>query len=76
MVDLEVQRKSLPHNPGVYLFKDKNGKILYVGKAIDLNKRVSQYFQKSTYKDPYFGEKIKELVSHIADIDYIITENE
>jgi len=76
MVDLEVQRKSLPHNPGVYLFKDKNGNILYVGKAIDLNKRVSQYFQKSTYRDPYFGEKIKDLVSHIVDIDYIITENE
>jgi len=76
MVELEVQRKILPHKPGVYLFKDETNNIIYIGKAVDLNKRVTQYFQKSTYKDPYFGEKIQDLVSHIKNIDYFIVENE
>ena len=49
MSDLELQRKSLPNESGVYLFKDKKGKIIYVGKAIDLKKRVASYFLKSTY---------------------------
>ncbi len=76
MVELEVQRKSLPHKPGVYLFKDETNNIIYVGKAINLNKRVTQYFQKSTYKDPYFGEKIQDLMNHVKNIDYFVVENE
>ncbi len=76
MKDLELQRKSLPNEPGVYLFVDKEGSIIYVGKAINLKKRVNQYFLKTSYTDPYYEEKIKDLVAKIHSIEYIITENE
>jgi excinuclease ABC subunit C len=76
MKDLELQRKSLPNEPGVYLFADKEGSIIYIGKAINLKKRVNQYFLKTTFSDPYYEEKIKELVSKINSIEYIVTENE
>ncbi len=72
----ELQRKSLPNEPGVYLFTDKNDSIIYVGKAINLKKRVNQYFLKTTYTDPFYEEKIKELVKKIHSIEYIVTENE
>jgi len=76
MTDLELQRKSLPNEPGVYLFKDSNGDIIYVGKAINLKKRVSQYFLKTKYNDPFYEAKIKEMVKLIDSIEYIVTENE
>ncbi len=76
MSDLELQRKSLPNEPGVYLFKDTNNKIIYIGKARNLRKRVSQYFVKSTHIDPYYEEKIKDLVKRIKSIEYIVTDNE
>ncbi|MHA2182103.1 MAG: excinuclease ABC subunit UvrC [Promethearchaeota archaeon] len=76
MNNLELQRKSLPNEPGIYLFKDKKGSIIYIGKALNLKKRVSQYFLKSSYNDPFYEEKIKELVSKIHTVDYIVTENE
>ncbi|MHA1148435.1 MAG: excinuclease ABC subunit UvrC [Promethearchaeota archaeon] len=76
MKDLELQRKSLPNEPGVYLFKDNSGRIIYVGKAINLKKRVSSYFLKTSYNDPYYEDKIKELVKQIHSIEYIVTENE
>lgn len=76
MNDLELQRKSLPSEPGVYLFKDETDKVLYVGKAINLKKRVSSYFLKTSYSDPYYEDKIKELVKLIRSIDYIVTQNE
>ena len=76
MKNLDLLRKSLPNEPGVYLFKDRAGTIIYVGKAINLRKRVNQYFLKTSYNDPYYEEKIKELVQKIQDIEYIVTENE
>ena len=76
MKNLELQRKSLPNEPGVYLFNDKTGSIIYVGKAINLKKRVNQYFLKTSYTDPFYEEKIKELVKKISSIDYFVTENE
>jgi len=64
------QAKSLPHLPGVYLMKDVLGRIIYVGKAKDLRKRVTSYFLS--------GRDVKTsfLVSKIASIEYIITGNE
>jgi excinuclease ABC subunit C len=76
MKDLELQRKSLPSEPGIYLFKDKEGSIIYIGKALNLKKRVSQYFLKTSYSDFFYEEKIKELVSKIQSVEYIVTENE
>ncbi len=76
MSDLELQRKSLPNEPGVYLFLDNKKSVIYIGKALNLKKRVNQYFAKTHYNDPYYEEKIKELVKNIYAIEYFVTENE
>jgi len=67
MIDL----KSIPNTPGCYLYNDINGKIIYVGKAKDLKKRVSSYF-----KDNIFDPKTKILVSSIKSVDFIVTNTE
>ncbi len=63
--------KSLPHKPGIYQHLDKNGKILYIGKAKNLKKRVSSYFTKG-----HDSARIRVMVSKIEDIKTIITETE
>jgi len=60
----------LPHQPGVYIMRDEKGGIIYVGKAIDLKKRVRSYFGASA------DHKAKILASHIRTIDYVATDNE
>ena len=60
-----------PDQPGVYLFKDKSGRIIYVGKAKSLRDRVSSYFQK-----PLNSPKTVELVNVYRKIDYIVTPTE
>lgn len=70
MDSLNTLLSELPESSGVYLMKDKSGKIIYVGKANNLKKRVSSYFLKN--RDP----KTTVLVSKINDIDTIITESE
>jgi excinuclease ABC subunit C len=64
--------KALPDQPGVYQFYDKNGVILYIGKAKNLKKRVSSYF----FRNYYDSFKIKILVDHIADLKYIVVDSE
>jgi len=61
----------LPHLPGCYLFIDASGEVIYVGKARDLKKRVSSYFQKKDL-DP----KTSALVSAACDLDFIVTDSE
>ena len=63
---------SLTTQPGVYLFKDANDKVLYVGKAKNLRKRVRSYFQESRY----LGPKTQVMVDKIADLEFIIVDNE
>jgi excinuclease ABC subunit C len=63
---------TIPPKPGVYLYRDKAGKIIYIGKAINLKKRVSQYFQR----DDALGPKTQTLVSQIAKIDYRLVNSE
>jgi excinuclease ABC subunit C len=69
--DLESKRDRLPTTSGVYLFKDTAGEVIYVGKAGNLRKRVSQYF---TARD--LSPKIEVLKKHIATIDYVETPTE
>ena len=76
MSKIDLERKSLPNEPGVYFFLNNKKTIIYIGKAINLRKRVNQYFLKTNYNDPFYEEKIKELVKNIHSIDYIVTENE
>jgi len=76
MNNLDLERKSLPNEPGIYQFKNKNDKIIYIGKAKNLKKRVSSYFTNKSFNDPYYEEKITDLVKRINSIEFIVTENE
>jgi excinuclease ABC subunit C len=76
---LELQLQTLPDNPGVYQYYDKEGKILYVGKAKNLKKRVASYFTKShdNYKTAVLVKKIVE-IKHIvvtSEQDALLLEN-
>jgi excinuclease ABC subunit C len=68
---IELLLQSLPDNPGVYQYYDKDGKILYVGKAKNLKKRVSSYFNKT-----HDNAKTNVLVRKIVDIKHIVVETE
>jgi len=67
-----VNISNIPSSPGVYIYKNSNNKIIYIGKAINLKKRVTQYFQR----DDALGPKTLQLVSNIAKIDYQIVDSE
>jgi excinuclease ABC subunit C len=69
---LEPIVKNLPHKPGVYQYFDEKNRIIYVGKAKDLKKRVSSYFAKINS----ISGKVQMLVRKIADIKYIVVETE
>ncbi|RZS99411.1 excinuclease ABC subunit UvrC [Aquimarina brevivitae] len=68
---LEIQIKTLPSSPGVYQYYDKSGKLLYVGKAKNLKKRVGSYFTKS-----HDSHRIRVLVKKIKKIKHIVVETE
>jgi len=70
-LELEIQIKTLPTQPGIYQYYDKNGTILYVGKAKNLKKRVASYFNKNHE----YG-KTKMLVKKIASIKHIVVDTE
>ena len=69
--NLETQVKSLPAKPGVYLFKDKTGRVIYVGKAGNLRTRVSSYFHSGSQ-----DVKTSALVSAISGLGHIETGSE
>jgi excinuclease ABC subunit C len=69
---LQEQLDNLPAKPGVYLLKDRHGKILYVGKAINLRARVRSYFHASAADSP----KTQRLAATVTDIDFIVTASE
>jgi excinuclease ABC subunit C len=69
---MAINLTTIPHKPGVYLFKNKSGDLLYIGKAINLKNRVSSYFQKSSALTPHK----KLMVNQIKKIEFIITSSE
>ncbi|MFL6308883.1 MAG: excinuclease ABC subunit UvrC [Nitrososphaera sp.] len=68
-----LKEKRIPEQPGVYIMKDSEDMIIYIGKAKNLRKRVSTYFGR---QDPKLGWKTSRLVSKISDIDFVVTDNE
>lgn len=71
-MDLQKKLENLPTNPGVYLMKNDQGEIIYVGKAVNLRNRVRSYFRELKPEQA----KTKALVRHIADLEYILADNE
>jgi excinuclease ABC subunit C len=71
MMDIKTKIKELPVSSGVYLFKDATGEVIYVGKGINIRKRVGSYFRKDTG-----SLKTDFLVTHIAEIDTVQTASE
>ena len=67
--------KSTPQDPGVYLMQDEEGKIIYVGKAKNLRKRISSYFSTQNNNDDN-NWKTSRLLSKISNVEFIITDNE
>lgn len=71
-MQLEEKLKLLPARPGVYLYRDDKGKIIYVGKALSLKSRVRSYFQPGAQLPP----KTKVMLERVADFDIIVTDSE
>ena len=71
MFNIEEELKKLPNKPGVYIMRDKENTIIYVGKAISLRNRVRQYFRKND-RTP----RIEKMVSLIDHFEYIVVDNE
>ncbi|MGD9552207.1 MAG: GIY-YIG nuclease family protein, partial [Candidatus Caldatribacteriota bacterium] len=63
---------NLPEQSGVYLFKDRTGEIIYIGKAVSLKNRVSSYFSQSNSH----SIKVRQMINQIDNIEYIITASE
>lgn len=72
MSTLENKLAMLPEKPGVYIYKDNQGHILYIGKAVSLRQRVRSYFQASADH----SSKVRALVQKINDLEIIVTNNE
>jgi excinuclease ABC subunit C len=71
---LKTKLKALPDKPGCYLMRDQNGKIIYVGKARSLRKRVQSYFRDASLRSA--TPKVRGLVKSVQDLDIIVVHNE
>jgi excinuclease ABC subunit C len=70
--DLQDKLDNLPTRPGVYLYRNKAGKVIYVGKAVNLKNRVRSYFHKAAQEHP----KTRQLVKEVADLEFIVAGSE
>ncbi len=70
-MDLQAKIRTIPTSAGVYLYKNAEGEIIYVGKANNLRSRVSSYFREGRWEDA----KTDSLVREAVDVDYIIVAN-
>ena len=66
----DISKTVIPTNPGIYMMKDSDGRIIYIGKAKNLRKRVKSYFLKNQ------NYKTQKLVENIDDIEFVLTDNE
>ena len=66
-----IDLSTIPQNPGCYLYKDSANKIIYIGKAKNLKKRITNYFTKKDH-----DTKTKIMISHIHNVDFIVTKTE
>ncbi len=71
MLKPDDKLKSLPQQPGVYIFKGENKQFIYIGKAKNLKNRVSSYFLKSADHN----NRISIMVSHIVELEWIVTSD-
>src|SRR6184192_4136084 len=70
-MDLQQKISSIPASPGVYLYKNAEGQVIYVGKAKSLRHRVSSYFHEGRVSDAKTGTLLREAM----DVDYIVVAN-
>jgi excinuclease ABC subunit C len=70
-MDLQAKIRTIPTEPGVYLFKNAEGDVIYVGKAKNLRSRVSSYFHEGRWEDAKTGTLVREAV----DVEYIVVAN-
>jgi excinuclease ABC subunit C len=70
-MDLQAKIRTLPPEPGVYLYKNAEGDVIYVGKAKNLRSRVASYFHEARWEDAKTGTLVREAV----DVDYIVVAN-
>lgn len=72
--NIQAKLQHLPRKPGVYLLRDRQGKIVYIGKAVSLRSRVQSYFRKATLRgaDP----KLRGLIESVRDLEYIVVRDE
>ncbi|MFQ6678292.1 MAG: excinuclease ABC subunit UvrC [Fidelibacterota bacterium] len=68
---IKEKLKNVPTKPGVYQFKNNEGKIIYIGKAINLRNRVRSYFQKNKYQTP----KNQSMIKRIMDVEWIVVRS-
>jgi excinuclease ABC subunit C len=71
---LREKLRQLPDKPGCYLFRGASGRIIYVGKAVSLRKRVQSYFRASTLR--HAPPKLRSLVHSVADLEFLVVRNE
>jgi excinuclease ABC subunit C len=71
-MDLQEKIRTLPTSPGVYLYKNAEGQVIYVGKAINLRSRVRSYFLEGAAVNAKTGSLLREAV----DVDYVVVDNE
>jgi excinuclease ABC subunit C len=71
---LREKLQNLPDKPGCYLFRGKNGRIIYVGKAVSLRKRVQSYFRAHTLH--HAAPKLRSMINSVADLEFLVVRNE
>lgn len=72
MKNLKERLKKVPRSPGIYLFKDTDGNVIYVGKARLLKNRLRSYFQSSSNMDP----KVRAMMNRVVSFEYVVTNSE